>query len=264
MKKYIWIVVTLLAFDCATDDFHPDDEEKCRVGEYVYKQVQGVDSRYDISYLENSLTWVEIINDQTQAGSEWSTNMTYKHFYRNDSLIIKDFRQFREGATYLTAQLKTELQSVITSFPDNNGKYRFSFDYSQDDQVTVTLEKLVGNVATFDSRGVYSLDDLGDVTKLVITRNPDLHGNDPDPFTTREITYTYDIVLNPLKDLVLPHFLKAELPDITYFSMNNRLTETHDGNTYTYKFEYGTDPMPTKQTKPDGTVEKYEYPNCTN
>jgi hypothetical protein len=264
MKKSIWILVTLLAFNCATDDFKPSDEPKCMVGRYVYNQDNGADLGYEITYVENSLTLVDLINDQVQVGANWATSMTYKHIYRNDSLYIKDFRQFREGATYLTAQLNTNIQSVITSFPDNNGMYRFSFDYSKDDQITVTLDKMNGNVATFDSRGVYYLDDLGNVTKLVITRNPDIHANDPDPFTTREITYTYDIVLNPLKDLVLPHFLKAELPDITYFSMNNRLTEKYDGNTYTYKFEYGTDPMPTRQTKPDGVVEKYEYPNCTN
>jgi len=264
MKKSIWIVVTLLAFNCATEDYKPGDEEKCRVGNYVYGQKNGVDVRYEITYVENSQTWADVIKDEIQVGSDWATNVTYKHIYRNDSIYIKDFKQFKEGETFLAAQLGTNLQAVVTDFPDNNGKYRFTFDYSQTDQITVTLEKIVGNVATFDSRGVYYLDDLNDVTKLVITQNPDVHGNDPDPFTTREITYTYDIVLNPLKDLVLPHFMKAKLPDITYFSMNNRLTEKYGSTTNTYKFDYGTDPMPTKQTKPDGVIEKYEYPNCTN
>ena len=264
MKKTIWIVVTLFLFDCTKENFEPDSEERCRLGEYVYKQEGGADRRYEITYVENSLTWVNLINDQTQMGDAWATNMVYKHIYRNDSLIIKDFRQFKEGATYFAAQYSTQLQSVVTTFPENGGTYKYSFDYSQTDRITVTLEKLTGNVATFDSRGIYHLDANDDVERLEITRNPDVHGNDPDNYTTRDITYTYDIIQNPLKDLVLAHFMKPELPGITYFSMNNRLTEKYDNVTRTYQFEYGTDPMPTQVTTPGGFTEKYEYPNCTN
>jgi len=263
MKKIIWIVVIFFLFDCSKDEFQPSTEEKCRVGRYVYGQNSGVDVSYQITYLENSLTRVELVTDQVKVGDSWATNFIYKHFYQNDSLYIKDFRQFKEGATYITAQLNENIQSVVTNFPDNGGTYRYSFDYSKDSQITVTLEKMNGEVATFDSRGVYHIDN-DDVVKLDITRNPDIHGSDPDNYTTRTKTFTFDIVLNPIIELVLPHFLKPELPDITYFSMHNRLTEKYDDQNLTYQVQYGTDPMPNQITRPNGVVEKFEYPNCTN
>lgn len=267
MRKSIWIVLILLLFDCKKDDFQPSSEETCRLGRFVYGQQSGADVSYQINYLDNSQTWVDLVTDQLQVGDQWATSNIYKHIYRNDSVYIKDFRAFKEGTTYLAAiypEENSQIQSVITTFPDAGGTYRYSFDYSKSDQVTVRLERMEGNVATFDSQGVYHLDENNNVIKLEITRNPALHGSDPDPYTSRTITMTYDIVINPLKGLILPHFLKPVLPDATYFSMENRLDATYDGATKTYVFEYGTDPMPTKETLPDGTVYKFEYPNCTN
>lgn len=264
MRRAIWILITLTLFDCTKEEFNPGTEETCRIGRYVYGKSSGSDVSYEVTYVENSLNQVDIIFDQILFGETWATNSTYKHIYRNDSLLIKDFAQFREGATYLRAEFDERIQQIITTFPGSGGTYRYTFDYSKSDETTVTLEKIDGATATFDSRGVYSMDALDNVTKLVITRNPDLHGSDPDNFTNRTITYTYDIVRNPLKDLVLVHFMKPELPATTYFSVGNKLTEKYDDVTRTYAFEYGTDPMPNKMTTPEGVVEKYEYFNCTN
>lgn len=254
-------------FDCATEDFEPPTEEQCRVGRYVYGKQAASDLSYEITYIDRPSRKIDIINDQILQSGTWATNNVYKHIYRNDSLYIKDFNQFKEGVTYITAlygSSGTVTSSVITSFAANGGTYRYTFDYSKDNQVTVSLEKMNGNVATFDSRGVYYLNELADVTKLEITRNPDLHGGDADNYTTRTITYTYDIVQNPLRALILVHFKKAELPDVTFFSPNNRLTEKYDNVNNTYGVEYGTDPMPTKITRPNGVVETFDYPNCTN
>jgi hypothetical protein len=98
----------------------------------------------------------------------------------------------------------------------------------------------------------------------VITRNPDFHGDEPDNYITRTKTYTYDVVRNPLKGVILPHFIKPVLPDVTFFAARNRITEKYNDVVRSYTFEYGTDPMPVKLTKPEGVVEKFEYINCTN
>jgi len=265
MKKIIWIVSLFLLFDCTKEDYQPSTEEGCRIGRYIYGQDSGRDKSYLINYVENTLTQVEIVNDQIQSGDTWVTNVTYKHFYRNDSLYVKDFTTFQDGATYITAQTNdTGIQSVITTFPANGGTFRYIFDYSKDGQITVSLDRIQGNVATFDSRGVYYLNADQNVSKLEITRNPEIHGSDADNFTARTKTYTYDIIINPLKGFVLSAFLKPELPDVNYFSFTNKLTEAYDGKTLNYKMEYGTDPMPTSAILPSGVVEKYEYFNCTN
>lgn len=261
----ILMLSTMLLLDCATEDYVPTSEEKCRVGRFVYKQQSGADVSYNITYIEGSLTRPDVITEEILNGGTWVANAAFKHIYKNqDSLYIKNFNQFKEGATYLAAQLETKIQSVVTTFPGNNGTYRYTFDYAQTDQITITLEEINGNTATFDSRGIYHIDSRGDVVRLQITRDAGRHANDPDPFTTRDITYTYDLVLNPVQYLVLPHFLVAELPGPTYFSMHNRVTETSDGTTRNYNIVYGTDPMPKNITTPAGVVQKFEYPNCTN
>jgi hypothetical protein len=255
--------------DCSKEEFKPSDEAKCQVGLYVYGEDSGSELAYEITYLDTSLTFPSVIVDQKLVSGTWLPNATFKHIYRNDSIYIKDFKQFQEGATFLAGQLDSKtlvskLQNVVTTYPANGGTYRYTFDYAQSDKITVTLEEVIGNTAFFDSRGVYTFDSRGDVVKLEITRDADRYASDPDPFTSRTITYTYDIVLNPLQYQVLVHYLHKGLPDVTYFSMHNRVNETYDGSTKDYQITYGTDPMPKQIVRPNGVVEKYEYPNCTN
>jgi hypothetical protein len=258
-------------FDCATSEFTPPTEDPCRIGTWVYKQDAGKDVAFNITYVKDFISRIELITDQTKVGDQWTTNVVYKYIYTtSDSLYVKDFTGFKDGVTYLTAQVNGEdyyeqVQNIVTNFPANNGSYRFTFDYSKANQITVTMEKMNGSTATFDSRGVYWFDVNGDnVDSLLITRNPDIHGGDADNFTSRKKRFTYDIVRNPIKGIVMANFTKAELPDVTFFNVGNRLTEKYDNVTRTWTLTYGTDPMPTQMTTPDGVVEKYEYPNCTN
>lgn len=267
MKRTVWFIILLFLSECTKDDFKPSSEERCRIGRYVYDQESGHDKALVINYVENTLAQVDVVIDQLQTDADWSTVSIYKHLYDEDSLYIKDFTGFREGDTYVRAQYDSDLEQpaqMLTSFPGNGGTYRYTFYYGKEKQITVTLDKIDGSDATFDSRGVYYLDDNYNVSKLEITRNPALHSDDTDQFTTRTKTFTYDIVINPLRDLVVPHFSRPGLPDVTFFSMNNRLTEAFDGATMSYTYQYGTDPMPVKMTRPGGIVEKYEYNNCTN
>ena len=255
------MIGTLLLSDCSKDEFKPSSEEKCRVGRYVYAQASGKDLSYDITYVEGSLTRPSVITEEMLSGDTWFVNSTYKHIYENDSLYIKDFKLFTEGDTYLSALYDTKIQSVTTSFPNNAAIYRYTFDYAQTDKLTITLDEMNGNTAICDSRGTYNFDERGDVVRLEVLRNADRYPGEP---TTLDITYTYDIVLNPIKELVLPHFINAALPEATYFSMHNRVTETSDGATKNYNITYGTDPMPNQILRANGVTEKFDYPNCTN
>jgi hypothetical protein len=270
MRKSVWILLTFLMFDCATSEYVPPTEPSCLLGRWVYKQDSGNDVSFEIEYVANTVSRIDLIMDETLFGDQWATNKVYKHIYKNDSLYIKDFTAFKEGATYITAQLSNvendeRIQSVVTTFPDNGTKvYRYTFDYSKDSQITVTLEQVNGSVALFDSRGVYHFNADDNIDTLRITRNPDIHGGDVDNYTSRMKVFTYDIVRNPLIGIVMANFTKPQLPDVTYFNAGNRLTEHYDDVTRTYTFEYGTDPMPNKMTTPEGVVEKYDYPNCTN
>lgn len=258
-------VLSFVLFECNKDgDYQPSSEAKCLVGRYVYDQASGSDLSYLITYVDSSLTRPSLINDQEFSGDTWLTNESYKHIYTKDSLYIKDFRHFQEGDTYLTALLNDKIQTVVTTFPNSEGVFRYSFDYSKNQQVTVTLERLEGNNAIFYQRGIYYQDSREDVVKWDITKSEEIYGNDPNEFTHRVYEYTYDIVLNPIQKLVIPHFREVALPDVTYFNMHNRLTRKHDDVSETYTIEYGTDPMPKTITKPNGVVEKFDYPNCTN
>lgn len=264
MRKLIWVVIAITMFDCGGDEFKPSDEERCRVGRYVYGKDSGSDVSYNITYVENFINRVDVAIDQVFMGDTWVTNDTYKHIYRNDSLYIKDFKTFTEGEIFLTALLSQKIQEVVTTIPDNGGTYRFRFDYSTTQQIAVTLDKLEGSTAVFDSRAVYFMDEGGDVSRMEIFRNEAIHGQDPDNYTHRDKAFKYDIAQNPLKDLVIAHFFKAELPDVTFFSFHNRLEETYDGATRKFEYVYGTDPMPKEITTPDGVKLRFEYPNCTN
>ncbi|HZY82170.1 MAG TPA: hypothetical protein VFE50_21745 [Cyclobacteriaceae bacterium] len=264
MKKLVWFVVfAIFTVECATEDFKPGSEEQCKVGRYVFAQENGTDRGYEISYVQNTFTRVEVAVDQIFKNGQWLVNDTYRHIYSNDSIYIKEFNGFREGATLLSGLYKDKIQEVTTNIADNGGVYRFRFDYSTTQRIAVTLEKVVGNSSEFDSRAVYYINNKADVERVEIFKNPDKY-NGPNDFTYRDIKFTYDEIQNPIRDLVISHFFKAELPDVTYFSMHNRLEETYDGTTRKYTYEYGTDPMPKKVTTPDGVTLKFEYPNCTN
>jgi hypothetical protein len=268
MKKFSWVVVVVaLVTGCKEDKFQPSSEERCKIGRYIYGKQGGKDVSYEIRYKLNSFTQLDLITDQVLTGDTWAAQKTYKHIYRNDSLIIKDFFQFREGATLYTALITKKVTELITTEVKNftNGAvYRYRFDNSKEKQLTVTLEKLDGDIATYDSRAVYYFDENGDVSRQEIFRSQAIHGGEPGFVAYQDKSFTYDFITNPLKNLVIPHFKELVLPDVTFFSAHNRLTEKTADNTLTYTFVYGTDPMPSSVTTPDGTVQKFEYPNCTN
>jgi hypothetical protein len=262
MKNLSWIVVcVILISGCGGDEFQPSSEEQCKVGRFVYKQEAGRDVSYHITYTEEKA--INLITDEVFQNDMWQTNATYRHIFRNDSLIVRDFTAFKEGATLLTALTGTNISEVKRYLP-GGAVYRWRFDYSKSGQVTVSLEKMNGDAATEESRGIYYLDLNSDVTRLELFGKAANPGGDPVPPDKLEKEFTYDIVINPLKSLALVHFLKPELPDVTFFSMHNRVTEKQAGVTKQYKITYGTDPMPSEVIMPDGVVQKFEYPNCTN
>jgi len=268
MKKIGWdVIVIVFIVGCKEDKFQPSSEERCKVGRYIYGKQADKDASFEIRYKLESFTLIDLISDQVLTGDTWASTKTYKHIYRNDSLIVKDFFQFREGATLFAAGTTQKGTDVVPTevkrFMDGT-VYRFRFDRSKDLQVTVTLEKLDGEVATYDSRAVYYLNELGDVTRQEIFKSEAVHGNEPGFVAYVDKSFTYDIIINPLANLMVPHLSKLELPDVTFFSAHNRLTEKTGTTTSTYQYVYGTDPMPASVTTPDGTVQKFEYPNCTN
>ncbi len=263
MKKLVWMVLMIFLIECSRDEFQPSSEDRCRVGRFVYGQANGNDESYNINYVENYFIRVSVASKEILVNGAWTVDNVYKHEYVNDSLYIKEFKTFTEGKTLLTALLSQKIQEVVTTIPENGGTFRFRFDYSTTQQIAVTLERIVGNTAIYDSRAIYYINNTADVERMEIFRNKDIY-NGPNDFTYRDKKFTYDNIQNPLKDLVIANFFKAELPDVTYFSFHNRLDETVDGVTKKFNFEYGTDPMPNKVTTPDGVVLKFEYPNCTN
>lgn len=263
MRRLGWLLMLPLLVDCTSNEFQPSTEEKCRLGLFVYGQSAGRDVRFNMSY--DISFKVDVLNDEINQSGTWAVQKIYKHIYRNDSLYIRDFTGFKEGQTYITAQLGQKIQQVRRFFPDLGKTYRYTFDYSKSSQVTITLELMVSeNVAQFDSRGVYYFDTNADVIRLEIFKNADIYGGVPGEFTYRDIAYTYDYILNPFQNLVFVNFLKPALPDVQFLSMHNRLTAKYGDVTQTYQFTYGTDPMPNKIVNPDNSVWQLEYPNCTN
>jgi hypothetical protein len=154
MRSIICVALVLLVIGCKNDEFVPNPEGLCQVSKYVYKQESGADVRYQIDYTENSLSQVSLVTNQKLTSGNWVSDMFYKHTYKNDSLQIVDFRQFKEGETWLKAQIGEKISVIITTFPENEGTFRYTFDHSKSDEITVTLDRLNGSMATFDQRGV--------------------------------------------------------------------------------------------------------------
>src|SRR5438045_2777310 len=109
MRKLICIALLFSMFDCATSEYQPNTEDPCRIGTWVYKQDGGNDVAFNISYVDNYIQRIGLITDQTKFGDQWATNRIYKYIYTStDSLYVKDFSAFKEGATYLTALVNGE------------------------------------------------------------------------------------------------------------------------------------------------------------
>src|SRR5689334_4462069 len=108
MKKISWVaIVIVFIVGCKEEKFKPSSEERCKIGRYIYGKQAGKDLGFEIRYKLESFTLIDVISDQVLTGDTWASSKTYKHIYRNDSVIIKDFFQFREGAT-LFAGLTTQ------------------------------------------------------------------------------------------------------------------------------------------------------------
>jgi hypothetical protein len=250
------IIVTAFCFflsGCLNDKSKdPVPEETCTLERFIYHDGAAVDSSFLLHY--NDLGQLEQMENQYSSGSSWITKVAYKHTYKTDTIKITTFPQ---GTLLLTCLLDGTRLKEIKKFTNTPGYfYRYKFDYSEVNEVMITLEYGSALSTQYLEHGVYSLDAIGNISELKIYRTP------YPTIVAQDKVYTYDPSRNPLKGLILPFFNNQAVPDVSYFSASNKTKEQYTGVTNTFSYQYGENLMPTQCTLPNGMVQKYSY-TCT-
>ena len=127
-------------------------------------------------------------------------------------------------------------------------------------RVDLTREASTGDVM-YVGYSIYQFNDSDNVV-----RQQQFRANDEDPgsFTTIfDRFYSYDENPNPQDDLYLPFFSNVNFPDTRFFSNNNILSYTENGETFAFDYDYGPRGEVVRQVQPTGVEILFGYANCS-
>jgi len=165
--------------------------------------------------------------------------------------------KYDEGQIVELKRFFTSGETNILNFTYTSEKVRITVDY---DNGQGGMQKVSYGDYFFDG------DNISKVEKYE-------YGANPNEASLVEVkSYTYDTANNPWQGLVFPVFLCPELPEARFFSKNNILTETSNGEEALFQFEYDGDltlgarvPLFTSCASSNERIqETYTYLNCSN
>ncbi len=188
---------------------------------------------------------------------------SYKFDYFKDSLAVIDQGNTTSGEPYLSIRFDEDKPLVAVRYFYSAGVKLFHhITYLQDDQIRIDLSRL-------DSRGDllyvgYSLYYMNADGNVIRNERFRADPEDSTSFTKIEDrSFTYDRFQSPQEELFLPYFSNPNFPDVKFFSQNNILSYTENGQNYEFEYEYGPDNNVISQALPSGQLLTFSYANCS-
>jgi len=233
-------------------DFTTSDKGPCLISQYTRQYA--TERSFQITYEANKR--IDI----------FGTDPQYKYRYSGDSIYINNYLSGTiYNLSFTSNSSNGKVQSIKKYFSDTGGIYRYSFDHSIANQITITLDYLnstypINTPPTKIVKGEYKTNDSGNVTQL----NVYLPNTNGDWVINKTSTYTYDKSENPVRGFILPFFDYQSIPIVDYLSSGNVLTETTGTTTTNYSYQYAANGLPVSSTKVGSPqpLTKFSYINC--
>lgn len=227
---------------------------KIRTGIYAHEH----------KYNENGLFLINALNYSNPSNVQVSSY--YVNYIENDSITIGYILDNgTKDNPLISAKYEGKNLIKLERFYGSSSNI-FDFEYGVD-KIRVTESYKSLGLQKIDY-GDYFINEKGNITDLK------KYKYDPDDESIitlfEEKSFTYDNSNNPWKGIIYSVFLCQELPETTFFSSNNILTETKNSNTTTFHYEYdngttikGWVLTPLRCNTIDNIVEEfYSYKNC--
>lgn len=188
----------------------------------------------------------------------------YRFNYFEDSLAIQDRTNPFADEPFLSVVFEDEKPvHVVRDFYTSGVTLYHDIEYFEEDSIRIDLERIdsLGDLL-YIGYAVYYLNSNGNIVRNIRYR---ADFNEAANLTkVEDRTYSYDRYPNPQKSLFVPFFGDANFPDVKFFSENNILSYSEDGQTFQYQYEYGENDYITRQTLPSGRSILFSYSNCGN
>lgn len=251
------LVASALSVSCSVNDSTDQGEDN----DCILQQIQFNEfSSLNFKTLSGGRIY-NLTQEFTQDGeTEIVESFLYK--YAPDSIAILDQNDPFSIYPFISVNLEDGKPVRVVKFFSNLGvRLIHDIDYSQPNQIRIDITRIVSYGDQFyEGYAIYHLDSDGNVT-----RNERFDAIQNNPEELRKIedrTFIYDSYPNPQKHLYLPFFATRTFPDVKFFSANNIISFTEQGQTFQFQNEYGGDENMVAQTLPDGQTIFFNYINC--
>lgn len=253
-----WLLIPLfMLVGCNLLESENEEETQCYLSKIQFNPFDSLNFRTISGGQVYSLTQELTIDGET------SVTASFHFTYRQGSIRVVDRLNPHPVNPYMAIALEEDRPVKVLRYFNSVGVlliHEISYPEENRIRIDLTREASTGNVL-YIGYSDYRLDDNGNVVRLQQFR-----ANDDDPSQFISLLnrfYTYDDNPNPQKSLFLPFFSNVNFPTLTFFSNNNILSYTEDGQTFTFDYEYGPDGEIVRQIRPAGNEILFGYANCT-
>jgi len=258
LVRFLFIALLFLGA-CGLVESENEEETECYLSRIQFNPFDSLNFRTISGGRIYSLTQELTIDDET------SITASFQFTYQQESIRVVDQLNPHPINPYMAITRDDEDRpvEVIRYFNSIGVILTHEITYPEKNKIRVDLtrEASTGNVL-YIGYSDYILDDDGNVV-----RNQQFRADSEEPSGFSPILdrfYTYDDNPNPQDDLYLPFFANVNFPDLTFFSANNVLSYTEDGQTFTFEYDYGPNGEVVRQTRPTGNEILFGYANCSD
>lgn len=259
-KGFNIFLLILLLFLSGCGILESEDEEgtECYLDKIQFNQFDSLNFRTISGGKVYTLT------QELTVDGESDITASFKFFYQQESIRIVDQLNPHPVNPYMEVTLQDGRPiEVIRYFNSISVELLHDISYPEENKIRVDLTRKAstGDVL-YVGYSDYNLDSEGNVVHLQQFRAND---DNPSEFTIiLDRFYTYDDNPNPQEDLYLPFFSSANFPTLTFFSSNNILSYTENGQTFNFDYDYGPEGEVIRQTRPAGNEILFGYANCSD
>lgn len=257
------ILIALISFhflfnSCGLIESENNEETECYLSKIQFNEFDSLNFRTINGGVVYSLTQELTVDGETSVTASFQFN------YSDGSIRIVDQMNLHPTNPYMRVTLENERPvEVIRYFNSVAVELIHEISYPEENKIRTDLTRMAstGDVL-YIGYAEYTFDNDGNVVRLQQFRAND---ENPSDFTTiLDRFYTYDGNPNPQNGLYLPFFTNVDFPNPIFFSQNNMLSYTEDGQTFQFEYAYGPDGEVIRQTRPAGNDILFGYANCSD
>lgn len=237
---------------------HNEEQTECYLSRIQFNEFDSLNFRTISGGRVYSLTQESTVDGET------SITALFQFSYQQESIRVVDQMDPHPVNPYMAITLEDDRPVEVVRYFNSIGvvlTHEISYPEMNRIRVDLTREASTGDVL-YIGYADYRLDDNGNVVRLQQFRADEDNPSEFTPMLDR--FYTYDDNPNPQDDLYLPFFANVNFPTLTFFSSNNILSYTENGQTFKFDYAYGPNREVVRQTRPAGNEILFGYANCSD